>query len=208
VPSNLDLIGRGAWAVIVTFEKSGYVSDADAAGIDYDELLKDMQAATKEGNEERVKNGYPAVTLVGWARKPVYDAGTHKLYWAKRLRFGGSPEETLNYNIRILGRNGVFNLNVVAGMDELARVEGDVDAILGMVTFKQGHRYEEFDPKIDEVAAYGIAGLVAGGILAKTGFFKALLLGLLASKKLLGGVIIAGAAGGWAALKRFFARRN
>ena len=55
-----------------------------------------------------------------------------------------------------------------------------------MVDFKEGSRYADFDPKVDKVATYGIAALVAGGVLAgaaKLGFFKLLWVGLIAAKK-------------------------
>jgi uncharacterized membrane-anchored protein len=37
--------------------------------------------------------------------------------------------------------------------------------------FTTGNTYGEFNSSVDKVAAYGIAGLIAGGILAKTGLF-------------------------------------
>jgi len=58
-----------------------------------------------------------------------------------------------------------------------------VSDALALVEFEPGHRYDEFDSGVDRVAAYGIGGLVAGGILAKAGFFKFLLVALLAAKK-------------------------
>jgi len=36
---------------------------------------------------------------------------------------------------------------------------------------------------VDQTAAYTLAGLIAGGVLAKAGFFKALFIGILAFKK-------------------------
>jgi uncharacterized membrane-anchored protein len=52
-----------------------------------------------------------------------------------------------------------------------------------MVNFQEGHRYADFNPSTDKVATYGIAALVAGGVLAKGGFFKVLIAGILAMKK-------------------------
>ena len=121
----------------------------------------------------------------GWAKPPTYDAAAHKLYWAKQLRFEGNKDDMLNYNIRALRRRGVLTLNAVAGIDQLAMIDRHVPEILGMVSFNQGNTYAEYDPSIDKAAAYGIAGLIAGGVLAKVGFFKALLIGILAFKKAL-----------------------
>jgi uncharacterized membrane-anchored protein len=187
-------MGGNSWAVIIQYEEDGYVKDDDAEKLDYDDLLKDMKKSTEERNKERVKEGYAALHLVGWAEKPHYDKEAHKLHWAKELRAEGSERSSLNYDIRILGRRGVLVLTAVAGMAELVTVKEGMPPVLAAVEFDPGHRYDEFDPKIDKVATYGIAALVAGGVLAKVGFFKLLLVGLLAAKKFLFIGILAAAA--------------
>jgi hypothetical protein len=48
MPANVDPLGGEGWAIIITYDDSGHVSDDDAAGINYDDLLKDMQKATRE----------------------------------------------------------------------------------------------------------------------------------------------------------------
>ena len=164
----------GGWAVDISYEEDGYVKDDDAADIDYDELLEDMQADTRAGSKERVKQGYESVRLVGWASPPYYDFQNKKLHWAQELEFGGSEEHTLNYNIRILGRRGVLVLNAIGGMEVLDDVEANVKTIVGAVDFNEGNRYSDFDPDIDKVAAVGIGGLIAGKVLAKAGFFAIL----------------------------------
>jgi uncharacterized membrane-anchored protein len=73
-----------------------------------------------------------------------------------------------------------------------------------MVDFNQGNRYADFDPKVDKVAAYGIAALIAGGIAAKLGFFKLLLVFLLAAKKFI--IIAAIAVAAW--FKKLFGKKN
>ena len=68
-------------------------------------------------------------------------------------------------------------------MDRLNEIEQATPAILQMVDFQQGHRYTDFNPSTDKVATYGLAALIAGGVLAKAGFFKLLIAGALAAKK-------------------------
>ncbi len=184
-PVDFDPLGGDSWAVIVTFDEDGYVKDDDAAKIDYGKLLQEMKAGTHDASEERVKAGYNSVELVGWAAPPRYDAATHKLYWAKEIKFGDEPEHTLNYNIRMLGRRGVLVLNAVATMPQLKQVEAATPTLLTMVDFQEGHRYADFNNDTDKVATYGIAALVAGGLAAKAGLFKLLWVGILAFKKLI-----------------------
>ena len=166
-----NLSGIPEYAVEITYSEEGYIEDEDAESIDYDELLETMRNDFVEANAERVKQGYEEVQLIGWASAPYYDKNSKKLHWAKELKFGESTESTLNYNIRILGRNGYLNMNAIGDMNVLPQVKNDINKILASVNFNEGNTYADFDPDIDEVAAYGIGGLVAGKILAKVGFF-------------------------------------
>jgi uncharacterized membrane-anchored protein len=96
----------------------------------------------------------------------------------------------------MLGRHGVLELNAIAGLNQLPEIDRQTPQILGMVDFKEGNRYADFDPKTDKVAEYGIAALVAGGALAvaaKAGLLKGLWLFILAGKKfiILGAIALA-----------------
>jgi uncharacterized membrane-anchored protein len=183
VRSDLSPLERDGWGVVVTYKKDGYVKDDDAASIDYDKLLKEMQEASEADNAQRSKQGYSTVQITGWAERPSYDAAAHKLYWAKELRFSDASESTLNYDIRVLGRHGVLSLNAVAGMRQLQKVKSDMQEVLALTEFSAGHRYTEFNSSTDKVAAYGVAALVAGGVAAKMCLFAKLGILLLSLKK-------------------------
>lgn len=192
-PAAYTPLDGAAWGVTLSYEPIGYVSDENAADIDYADLLETMQADTKLASEARIEQGYESMDLVGWASTPYYDAVEKKLHWAKELKFGGMEENTLNYNVRILGRRGVLVLNFIASMNQLPEIQQNLPAVLSMTNFEQGNTYSEFDPSIDEVAAVGIGGLIAGKVLTKTG----LLAGALIFLKKFWVVIFAGLAGLW-----------
>lgn len=183
LPAKVDPDQRGSWAVLITYEQEGYVSDKDADAINYTDLLKKMQENARNANAEREKQGYDPIEIVGWAAAPRYDKEAKKLYWAKELKFGDAERNTLNYDIRILGRRGVLVLSAISSMERLEDIQAAAPQILGMVSFQEGHRYVDFNPKTDKTAAYGLAALVAGGVAAKAGLFKLLFAGLLAAKK-------------------------
>jgi len=205
VPAGFDPFDNDAWCVVIDYEEDGYVKDNDAEKINYTKLLKQMQEGLQQANAERVKSGYPSLELVGWAAAPRYDKETHKFYWAKELKFGdGKGENTLNYNLRILGRRGILVLNAVASMGQLPKIEAATPEILGMVDFNAGNRYADYTPGTDKLATYGLAALVAGGIAAKAGLFKGLLVALLALKK----VLIIGVIAIIAFIKRIFGGRK
>jgi len=199
VPAGISVLERESWGVIVTYEKEGHIKDDDADSIKYDELLKDMQASVLDGNAERKKQGYPGMQLVGWAEKPSYEKQSHKLYWAKDLKID-SGEHSLNYNVRVLGREGVLNLNAIASIQQIEAIKKEMKQVTGFTEFTEGNRYADFDSKTDKVAEYGLAALVAGGVASKLGLFGKLLALLLAFKKALILIVV----GAGAAIVKFF----
>lgn len=204
VPTEPTLLEDSSWAVVVTYSDEGYVSDEDAAKIDYDEMLANMKDSTQEENAARKEAGYGAVELVGWAVPPRYDGASKKLYWAKELAFEGSQGHTINYDIRVLGRRGYLSLNAVAGMSELPVVQTGMQQLLTMTEFDAGARYADFDESTDKVAAYGVAALIGGGLAAKAGLFAKI--GLVLAKfwkLLLIGIVAIGAL-----IKRFFSKKE
>jgi uncharacterized membrane-anchored protein len=202
LPQGISPVRRGAWGVTIHYLDDGHVSDDDAAKIDYTKMLSDMQAAEPAINQKRQQGGYPPLHFVGWAAPPYYDAQTHKLYWAKELKIGDAGEDTLNYDIRVLGRKGVLELDAIAGVDQLDLIKAQMPKVLAFTNFDQGSRYIDFNPSTDKVAAYGLAALVAGGIAAKVGLFAKLGLLLLAAKKF----IVIGLAAVVAFFRKLFGR--
>ncbi len=200
-PEADGVLQDGGYAFVVQYDEIGYVKDDDADEMDYDELLKSMQEDEAAENAERAKMGYEPAYTVGWAAQPFYDKANKVLHWAKEIKFGDSASvNTLNYNVRVLGRKGVLILNAVASMDDLELVKQHVPDVLSIVQYNEGYRYEQFDSKVDDVAAWTIGGLVAGKVLAKAGIFA--LLAKFGGKLLL----VLGAAG--AGLWRFFSNRK
>jgi uncharacterized membrane-anchored protein len=161
-----------SWGAVVTYEDTGYVSDDDAAEADYDQILADLKEASAASNDERRAAGFQTVNVVGWAQAPRYDKASHSVVWARNLKFEGESVNTLNYDVRALGRSGVLSLNLVSTMPELASIRGAADDFAGLAQFDPGARYEDFDASVDRKAEYGIGGLVAAGV------------GLAAAKKL------------------------
>lgn len=200
LPAHTGVFDYETYVIEINFEAMGYVDDEDAEDIDYDELLETMQSDVQENNEARAAAGYATVDLVGWASPPYYDAAEKKLHWAKELRFEGEDWNTLNYNIRVLGRKGVMVLNFISEMSQLEQVETDLPSILPSVNFNEGYQYKDFDPNIDEIAAVGIGGLIAGKVLAKAGFF-----GILAK---FGKFIIVGLVALFGGIRKFMSGRR
>lgn len=198
---NTNGLAIESWGVVVSYEEDGYVRDSDAEQIDYEEMANDLKRSTRLSNPQRVKDGYPEIEFVGWAEPPHYDKQFNKLYWAKEFKFGNDPTNSINYDIRILGRKGVLVLSAIAARSDLERLAPEMERLLPMVEFKPGAKYSDFAAG-DRIAEYGIAALVAGTVATKAGVFKWLLALILAAKKYL--LLLLFGAG--AALKKFFSK--
>ncbi|MEL6713213.1 MAG: DUF2167 domain-containing protein [Planctomycetota bacterium] len=80
-------------------------------------------------------------------------------------------------------------------MSAFDEVQEGMKVVLGATSFNEGHRYSDFDPGMDKVAAYGIGGLIAGKMAAKVGFFAVI--------AKFGKLIVVAVIGAFVALKRF-----
>lgn len=194
------------WAAIITYQGDGYVSDSDAKSTDYDAMLKSVRDSEGDVNEHRKSEGLMPLHLVGWAQPPFYDAAHHSLVWAREIKFGNQTDDTLNYDVRALGRRGVLSMNIVSSMSKLMEVRGAAAELQQVATFDPGSRYTDFQAGVDKKAEYGIAGLIAAGIgVAAAQKFGLLAIGLLFLKKA-AVFVLAGFAGAAAWLRRLFRR--
>jgi uncharacterized membrane-anchored protein len=130
-----------AWGVTIEYEEDGYVTDEDADTMDYSALLEQMKEDTALSSDARVQQGYDTISLIGWAAPPYYEKTSNKLHWAKEIKFGNAEINTLNYNIRVLGRKGVLVLNFIAGMDQLTIINQNLVDVLAIAEFNKGSKY-------------------------------------------------------------------
>lgn len=190
------------WGAVVTYEDSGYVPDKDAKTEDYSKVIDSIRSNEPEINAEREKGGYPTIHLVGWAQQPSYDPATHSLIWARDIQFSDSKVDTLNYDVRLLGRKGVLSLNMLSTMDHLSDVRGAAADFGRAASFDSGSAYADYDKSVDKTAEYGLAGLVAAG----AGIVVAKKLGLLAVLLGFKKFIIIGIAAIGATMRRWFGK--
>ncbi|HSE19485.1 MAG TPA: DUF2167 domain-containing protein [Pyrinomonadaceae bacterium] len=185
------------WFAVFEFSDVGYVKDDEKDSLDQEALLDSIKKGTEAGNQERMKRGWPTMTIIGWETPPRYNDITHNLEWAIRAQSEGLP--VINHNTRVLGRGGVMEVTLVADPEVLAETMPKFKTMLEGFEFKTGHRYAEFRAG-DRTAAYGLTGLIVGGgtaALVKTGAFK-----------WLWKAIVAGVAGIAALVKKLFSRNK
>lgn len=190
-PANED------WFAVFEFDSVGYVKDDEKGSLDADAILESIKAGTANGNKERARRGWPALTVLGWETPPRYNEETHNLEWAIRLESEG--QVAINHNTRLLGRGGVMEVTLVCDPAMLQATLPKFKTMLSGFDFVQGQKYSEFRPG-DKMAAYGLTGLIAGGgvaVAAKSGLLK-----------WLWKIIVAAVVGVGALAKKIFGRKQ
>jgi uncharacterized membrane-anchored protein len=166
-----------SWFMIFEFEDSGYVKDDEKDKLDANALLTSLKEGTEQGNDERKRRGWRPLHVTGWDRAPYYDPATHNLTWATRVRGDEANDQgSVNHSIRLLGRRGTINVDLVADPGEYAASLPAFNTLISGFAYKQGNRYSDFTAG-DKVAEYGLAALIAGGagaVALKTGLLAKL----------------------------------
>ena len=192
----------------IEYEAQGYVKDDDAKDLDADEILSQYKEGTEQGNEERVAKGFTAIETGGWSEKPSYNTNLHRLTWAMTLHDKGiapSNDDTVNYETRILGREGVVSMTWIAGVSELTALKPNVDQLTAGLQYVDGKKYSDYSASSgDKVAEYGLAALIVGVGAKKLGIFAAI--AAMLAKTGLGKLIIVPLVAAGAFIKRLFGK--
>jgi len=196
------------WFLVVSWEKTGFIKDDDAKTWDPAEMLQSLKDGTEQMNAERTERGIPAMHVKDWAEVPKYNDQTHRLVWSLIAVSDGETNEdqaTINYNTVMLGREGKISMNMVTSVAELPTLRPVANSLLGQLEYVPGKTYGDFNEATDNVAEYGLAGLVAGGLAAKKLGLFALLVAFFAkfAKLIIGGAVAIGYL-----LKKFLGRKK
>ncbi|CDR33517.1 DUF2167 domain-containing protein [Criblamydia sequanensis] len=189
---------------VIIFEnlQGGYVSIDDWEDLDPESLLKSISENTEKANEERKKNGFNTLHVVGWVQKPLLDKLTNTVYWA--IEAESADEGAIVNSVALrLGREGFEKIVWVTQKESYVPFGGHLEVMLRAHSFDPGYRYSDYKEG-DKMASYGIAALVAatmgGKIIKASGFFVIL--------KKLSGILIATLAAIFYKLKNIFKHKN
>jgi uncharacterized membrane-anchored protein len=180
-----------SWDGYFNFNKIGYVKDDD--DIDADDLLKQSKNDQKLANEYRREQGWSTLTILGWEYPPKYDSSNNRLEWAYLLLEDETNSELINYETRILGRNGVMDVVLVTTPENLSTAVKELKNNLSTFKFNPGEKYLEYKEG-DRIAEFGLAALITGAAAAvatKKGLWAMLGALLIGAKKFAVAIIIA-----------------
>jgi uncharacterized membrane-anchored protein len=195
--------------MVFFFDPIGYVKDDEKDSLDADKIMRDLTAGQEQSNKQRKAMGGSALFYDGWAEKPFFDPQTKNLTWAVKIK-DEQGHVSINHRVKLLGREGVMNAILACSPEEYAKAKQGVNPLLAGYSYTAGNTYAEWKPG-DKVAAYGLAGLIAGGAAfgaAKLGF-----LGWLGAMFAKGGkviiiAVVAVVAGVWKLVTSLFGGRR
>ncbi len=148
------------WFLTFAYKDVGHVADDEQGSLNADEILTAFRTGTEAANAERKKRGWGDLHVNGWIQPPAYDPGTHNLTWAIQGIANGSS--IANYNVRLLGRQGVMSVVMVVEPDRVPALIPQAKQLASGCEFSAGNKYGEFREG-DKIAEYGLVGLITGG---------------------------------------------
>jgi len=149
------------WFVLFDYEEVGHISDKEKNKINAKELLKSYQEGTEAHNEELPEQ--EQLHVKGWHTEPYYDDKERTLIWAL-LAEDYEKNSIINYNVRILTREGFVSVLLVTDEENLdEHIALLKKLILPNYSITAGFKYEDFDPSVDKESEFGLTGLILGG---------------------------------------------
>ena len=169
----------GSWFAVFTYAGGGHVDDGEEGTLDPDALLTALQDDNQRVNTRRAEHGLPARDLQAWHRPPSYSASANRLTWSTRLVSG--DEVMINYDVRLLGRDGFMSARLVTDPDSVLLSTSQFVEVLLTYAYNDGFRYADFRPG-DQVAGAGLTTLIVTSPVpaaTRRGYFPAFWMGII-----------------------------
>ncbi|KYP15727.1 DUF2167 domain-containing protein [Flavihumibacter sp. CACIAM 22H1] len=135
------------YSFVISYSPTGYIPTGQTTDFDHRELLEEVQNQLQESNKKRLEKGFNALQAEKWIMVPYFDSYKKAVYWATELKVNGSDESLVNYNLRLLGKNGVLKINAVGTIDQLPAIKKVLPYLLAQTSFIEGFRYEDYSPE-------------------------------------------------------------
>ena len=147
---------------------NGHISDDDAKDIDLSSILDKI----KEKNKPESKT-----KILDWIKQPSYEPNSHVFSWSYNIQTADSYLDM--YQAEVLGRTNTIGFIYAFDSEERALREPLVNNMIHSIKYNEGSRYTDYVEGSDKLSSLGLAGLVAGGVVAKKLGLLAVALGFL-----------------------------
>jgi uncharacterized membrane-anchored protein len=192
--------------VVFEYSEAGYVTDDDWSDLDADALLEEIRTGTEEANKQRVVNGLPPLTVIGWVERPRFDAERKIAFWALKAKEG--EDEIINAVALPLSRHGYHKVTWVGDAGHYKETPRILQAALDGHAYETGYRYADYVDG-DALAGFGVASLVAasaGGSKVGKGVLAAFIAAIVLFAKKAWFLVFVAIGGIWMGVKRLFSR--
>lgn len=190
--------------LVYAWFNDGHVSLDDWKTLNPDELINSVKESTDAANGVRRAKGLATMEVTGWKQKPLLDQQNNAVTWAIE-GVDSSGGKVINAIALKLGRYGYERITWI--VDPALYQSNDLALAINDFKFDPGARYGDYEPGKDRAATYGIAGLVAGLIVGKTGAKLGMLAGLAVFGKKFVVIIGIALATLFGRIKRMFSRK-
>jgi uncharacterized membrane-anchored protein len=148
-----------------SWSDAGHVKMDDWGDVDADAFMKQIQANDAEANNRRAAAGLKTLTTTGWRQKPTLNRDLHTVFWTIDA-VDSAGDRLVNAIALKLGRTG-FQRIVWITTPELYGSRSDLLTTINNHAYNPSSRFTDYVEGKDRVAAYGVAGLVAGTLGVK-----------------------------------------
>jgi uncharacterized membrane-anchored protein len=179
---------KGDYSFVVSYAPTGYISTPEKVDFDHHILLNKIQQQIHDNNTRRLEQGLNALQVERWVMVPFFDQYRKALYWATELKVNGSDESLINYNLRILGKDGVIKVNAVGTMDQLDGIKQILPYVLARTEFLEGYCYDDYNAATVVESDWKLEELIAGR--EEEGFFFGKSISLTVSAFIICGCIV------------------
>jgi uncharacterized membrane-anchored protein len=169
----------GSWFAVFSHAGTGHIDDGDQNALDPEALLTALQGDNQRVNAQRAEHGWAARDLQAWHRPPSYSVATNRLTWSTRLVSG--EDAVINYDVRLLGRDGVMSVRLVTDPDSVLLSTSQFVEVMLTYAFNDGFRYGDFVAG-EPVASSGLATLIVSGhapTAVEGGYFPGFWMGII-----------------------------
>ncbi|SHL18835.1 Uncharacterized membrane-anchored protein [Chitinophaga jiangningensis] len=143
VPENVDLLSAEAWGATIVYENSGYLAEADALKMDYDQLL---DARRKDHPGQQLQ--------INWLVTPYYDPAAHVFHWPLAYQKNAGGGTIINYELRFLMRHGQLCFNIFGNKSSVGKVMEAVPVFARALQPAADASYTAFNIHTDKLAEW------------------------------------------------------
>ncbi|NIG57710.1 DUF2167 domain-containing protein [Chitinophaga sp. Cy-1792] len=154
LPEHVSPMDAAVWGVTIYYESTGYQSERELLGINYDKLLRERRLERYRKLSKSEDYAVVAQSGVEWAGRPYYDSEKHVLYWPWLYKNDVADRGILNYEVRFMTHKGQVCFNIFGDGRQLSQIFAQVPVLVNSVKYNPRMAKGAFNLQANRVAAF------------------------------------------------------